>query len=181
MENKILTQWAYLRNVWFLQTKGETNLWLVNCYYLLPFYTFSCELDKIDKIIQECIIENTKHIIQREKDCSVYMNSTSIVLERERDFWDNEIKRMQKSPEHIDLIIDVLCKASQDNNFKEDKNVKLYLPLFLYSYDKDIDWKLVLPHTQEVHKAITLIDPQLVYQVVNFANLFNVDNLKTLS
>lgn len=175
MVHKILTQWAYLRNMWFLQTKGETNLWLVKCFYLREFNTTCYNVDDIDEIIKECIVENTKHCT-KDNDCGVYLDSTSIAFKDERNFWVNEISRQQKSSEHIDLIIDVLCKATQDNKLEKDKNVQLSIPLFLYSYDKDVDWKFVLPHTQEVHKTITLTDSKLVYQVLN-AGLYDVNQL----
>lgn len=181
MVNKILNQLAYLRNMWFLQTKGETNLWLVNCFYLREFNTTGYKVDDIDEIIKGCVVENTKHCTKGENDCGVYMNSTSIVLEDERNFWVNEISRQQKSQEHIDLIIDVLCKATQDNKLEEDKSVQLSIPLFLYSYDKDVEWNLVLPSTQEIHKTITITDSNLVCQVLHYAGLYDVDQLAKIN
>lgn len=179
MADKLLTNWAYLRSIWFLQTKGTSNLWLVKCFYLRKFGTTGYKMDDIDEVIKECIVENTKHYTKGENDCGVYMNSTSIILEDERNSWANEISRQQKSPEHIDLIIDVLCKATQNNNLESDTSVQLRIPLFLYSYDKDVDWKFVLPHTQEVHKTITVTDAKLAHQVLR-SSLYDINQLPTL-
>lgn len=181
MVNKILNQWVYLRNMWFLQTKGRTNLWLVKCFYLREFNTTSYKVDDIDEIIKDSIVGNTKHCTKGENDCGVYMNSTVIAFEDDRNSWVNDISRQQKSLEHIGLIIDVLCKATQDNKLEEDKSVQLYIPLFLYSYDKDVEWNLVLPSTQEVHKTITITDSNLVCQVLNFAGLYDVDQLAKIN